>query len=145
MLPGLSPVIPGTPLVVTRFPICSQSCHQCSKIYLKANAFVQSTLGFNHPGILIWHLPNTPRESWWQKYIWLISDLDPDLLRLMPRPLPSALHRPLFMLIYVFGISNHTCSRILPMHMCRLTGLEWGYLWERTFKVIGTQMYTSQA
>lgn len=31
------------------------------------------------------------------------------------------------------------------MNMCRLPGLELGFLWERTFKVIGTQTYIRQA
>jgi len=39
------------------------SAPMCSQVHLKATSSVQSTLGFDQPGILVLELPNTPRGS----------------------------------------------------------------------------------
>jgi len=68
-LPGLSPVHLGAPLVVTRPSMSSQIFCEHSQEHLKATTLVQSMLGFDHPGILVWELQNTPRGSQWHNCI----------------------------------------------------------------------------
>ena len=43
-----------------------------SQVHLNATALVQLTLGFNHSGILVQPVPNTPRGSQWLKFISLM-------------------------------------------------------------------------
>jgi hypothetical protein len=54
--PDCSTAVRGAPRLVAGAPRCSQ-------VHLKATASVQSTLGFDHPGILVRQLPNTPSDK----------------------------------------------------------------------------------
>jgi len=67
--------LPGAPLIVTWSWRFLPSTLRCTQVHLTANLLVQATLGFEHPGILVWQLPNTPRGSLWQRYILLILGL----------------------------------------------------------------------
>lgn len=73
VLPGLPPVLPGAPWVVTRPPMATLICCWCFQVHLKAAASVQCTLKFDHPGILVQLLPDTPRGTKRHKYILLMS------------------------------------------------------------------------
>jgi len=63
---GLLLVHPSAQLVITRFPRSLQMVRQHIQVHLNATASVQSTLGFQHHGILVQQLPNTPGGSQWQ-------------------------------------------------------------------------------
>jgi len=69
VLPGMLSGLPGAPRLVVGAPRLVTGAPRCSLVHLKATTSVQSTLGFEHPGILVRHLPNTPRGSLWQQYI----------------------------------------------------------------------------
>ena len=64
-LPDCSTVIQDAPRLVASAPRCSQ-------LHLKATVSVQSTLKFDHPGILVRQLSDTPRGSQWHTYILLM-------------------------------------------------------------------------
>ena len=69
MYQGFLLVLPGASVVVTGPSISLYSSCQCFQVLLIDTAFVQSTLEYDHPGILVQQLPNDPRELHWQKYI----------------------------------------------------------------------------
>jgi hypothetical protein len=59
--PDCSTVIRGTPRLVAGAPRLVVGAPRCSQVQLKASVSVQSTLGFDHPGILVRQLSHTPR------------------------------------------------------------------------------------
>jgi len=63
VLRNLSLAPPDASLVVTKPSMFLQMFCQHFQVHLKATALVQSTLEFNHPGILVRQLPNTSREK----------------------------------------------------------------------------------
>jgi len=73
VLPGMSSALPGVPLVVTRPPITTYIFCWCSQVHPKTAASVLYTLQFDHPGILIPELSDTPRGSQYQRYILLLQ------------------------------------------------------------------------
>jgi len=73
--PGLSSGVPGAPRLVVVAPRFAPGAPRCSQVHLKATASFQSTLEFDHPGILVWQLSDTPRGSQWPKYILLMSSI----------------------------------------------------------------------
>jgi len=77
-LPGLLPVLPGAPRLVVGAPRLVSGIPRRSQVPLKDTASVQQTLGFYHPGILVWQLSDTPRCSQWPKYILLMVYGDPE-------------------------------------------------------------------
>jgi len=65
VLPGLLPALPGLLSALPGAPRCTW----------RPLLSVQSTLGFNHPGILVRQLSDTPRGSQWHNYILLMQVL----------------------------------------------------------------------
>jgi len=61
VLPALSSALPGAPRLVVGAPSLVAGTPRCSQVHLKATASVQSTLGFDHPRILVRQLSDTPR------------------------------------------------------------------------------------
>jgi len=66
---GLLLAHPGVPLVVTIFSTSLQMFYQLYQVHLMATALVQSSMGFDHLGILVWQLPNTPGGSQWKNVL----------------------------------------------------------------------------
>jgi len=73
VLTGLSPELRGLLPVLTGAPRLVVGAPRCSQVYLKATALVQGTLGFDHPGILVWYLSDTPIGSQRHKHILLMN------------------------------------------------------------------------
>jgi len=71
-LPDCSTVIWGAPRLVVGAHSLVAGAPRCFQVNLKAPASVLSTLGFDHPGILVRQLSNTPRGSQWHNYILLM-------------------------------------------------------------------------
>jgi len=81
VLPVLSSVLPGFLAVLPVVYRLVAGMPRCSQVHLKATASVHSTLGFDHPQILVhqlqdtpWHsqrLPEAPRDKntycWWSR------------------------------------------------------------------------------
>jgi hypothetical protein len=62
-LAGLLSALPGGPSLVVSTPSLVADAPRCSQVHLRATAWVQSTQGFDHPGILVRQLSDTPRGS----------------------------------------------------------------------------------
>jgi hypothetical protein len=60
---GAPRLVAGAPRLVAGAPRLVIGAPRCSQVHLKASASVQSTLGFDHPGILVRQLSDTPRDS----------------------------------------------------------------------------------
>jgi hypothetical protein len=73
VLPGLSSALPGAPRLVVGAPRLAAGAPRCSQVHLKATASVQYTLGFDHPGLLVRQLSDTPRGSQCPTYILLMT------------------------------------------------------------------------
>jgi len=56
-------MIGGAPRLVTGASRLLIGDHRCSQVQPKATALVQSTLGFEHSGILVRRLSDSPRGS----------------------------------------------------------------------------------
>jgi len=74
VLPGMSPALPGALRLVVGAPRLVAGAPRYSQVHLKATASVQLTVGFDHPGILVRQLSDTPRGSQWPKYILLMNE-----------------------------------------------------------------------
>jgi len=73
VLPGLSLALPGAPRLVVSSNRLVAGVPRCSQVHLKATALVQSTLGFDHPRILVRQLSDTPRGSLSHNFILLMK------------------------------------------------------------------------
>ena len=90
LVAGAPRLVVGTPKHDTSAPRCSPGCHhtfwssqsfrQRFQVHLKATASIQSTLGFDQPGILVRQLSDTPRGSQRHHYILLITEVGPFLV-----------------------------------------------------------------
>jgi len=69
VLAGLLPALAGAPRHLVSAPRLVTGSPRCSQVHLKATASVQYTLGFDHPGIVVRQLSDTPSDlstfCWW--------------------------------------------------------------------------------
>jgi len=63
----------GTPRLAVSAPSLISGTPRCSQVHLKATVMVKSTVGFDHRGILVRQLSDTPRGSQWHNYILLMQ------------------------------------------------------------------------
>jgi len=94
-LPGLSSALPGAPRLVVGIPSLVAGAPRCSQVHLKATALVQSTLGFDHPGIPVRQLSDTAIGSQWHNDILLMPGCAEYILPVtLSPPLPLYLCTP---------------------------------------------------
>jgi len=74
-LHNCSRVIGGAPRLVVSASSLVAGAPRCPKVHLKATPLVQSTLEFDHPGILVRQLSDIPTGSRWHNYILLMDKL----------------------------------------------------------------------
>jgi len=66
---GADRLVASAPRLVIGAPRPVAGAVRCSQVHRKANGSLQSTLQFDHPGILVRQLSDTPRGSQWHNHI----------------------------------------------------------------------------